>query len=351
MNNIIISPIFGKYMSGRIWMGLDISQLTNILKNHYNQNTQVIPFRELISKLKDIPQGGILFYSSIYNKEYLQYIRDTIAFIAEARPDIVLLPNQAQLRSLENKGYQEYYKQQIGIDRVLGKYYGDINDLLNDPGKMDYPFVLKINEGALSSGVHLIENKAQLYAFQTKVKKRNLREKASFYLNKRNSFKKDNNLNPIDNFLASNFESFFEKRKPVITQEFIPNLKCDYKILIFGEKYFVLKRKTRKNDFRASGSGEFDWIIPPEEVLSYAKSIYEKMNVPFISFDIGIDENKKCYLFEFQGTAFGPLTLTQANKHFTFENDKWLKNSIKVNLEESYAYAINYHLEKLDENN
>lgn len=337
-------------MSGRIWMGLDFNQITNILKNQYNRNTQIIPFRELVSKSKDIPQGSMLFYSSIYNKNYLQYIRDTIAFIAETRPDILLLPNQAQLRSLENKGYQEYYKQQIGIDRVIGKYYGDINDLLNDRSKMNYPFVLKLNEGALSSGVHLIENKTQLHAFQTKVKKRNLREKASYYLNKRNSFKKDSNLNPIDNLLASNFESFFEKRKPVITQEFIPNLKCDYKVLIFGNIYFVFRRKTRRNDFRASGSGKFNWVIPPREVLDYARLINNKMNSPIISLDIGIDKNKECYLFEFQGTGFGPIGVTQADKYFTFKNNEWINKKGKSNLEESYAYAINYHLEKLDEN-
>lgn len=351
MRNVIISSIFSNYMSGRIWMGLDANQVKNILEEKFKKNVQLIPFQALVSKLENIPKGSILFYSSIYNPEYLQYIKDTITFIAEVRPDIALLPNQTQLRSLENKGYQEYYKKQIGIERVLGKYYGDIEDLLSDSDKMNFPFVLKLNEGALSSGVQLIKNQDELKTFRSKVQKKTLREKVAYYLNKKNSFNRDSNLKPTEGLLETNFNNFFQKRKPIVTQEFIPNLECDYKVLIFGERYFVLKRDTRKNDFRASGSGNFMWVKPPEEVLSHAKFIFDKMNVPFISFDIGIDRNKECYLFEFQGTAFGPLTLTQADKYFTFENDEWRNNRGEANLEESYAFAINYYIKKLDENN
>lgn len=340
MKTIIISPLFKNFMSGRIWMGLDSEKIKNILITKFNFNVIIIPFKNLVDQLDTIEKDSILFYSSFYNKEYLSYIKDTIHFISSTRPDIVLLPNQKQLLALENKGFQEYYKKELGIKQVDGKYYGDINELLHDKNKMTFPFVLKLNEGALSSGVQLIHGQEELINFQASIKKRSLKEKAAFLLNKKNSFKKDSNLEPIEYLLEKNFEDFFQKRKPVVTQAFVQNLECDYKVLVFGEKYFVLRRKTRENDFRASGSGNFEWVKPPFEVLDYARNVFQKMSVPFISFDIGIDRNNECYLFEFQGTAFGPLTLTGSNSYFKFENYKWIAIEETPNLEDAYAYSI-----------
>jgi hypothetical protein len=344
MKNIIISPLFENFMSGRIWMGLDTEKIKGILTAKFNLKVRIIPFKNLVKQLDTIEKDSILFYSSFYNKEYLSYIKDTIQFISSVRPDMMLLPNQKQLLSLENKGFQEYYKRELGIEQVAGNYYGDINDLLLDENKIAFPFVLKLNEGALSSGVQLIKNEEELINFQATIKKRSIKEKAAFALNKRNSFKKDGNLEPIEALLEQSFEDFFQKRKPIVTQAFVPNLECDYKVLVFGEKYFVLKRKTRENDFRASGSGKFEWVQPPLEVLDYARILFNKMHVPFISFDIGINKNNECYLFEFQGTAFGPLTLVKSDKYYTYNTNKWFKEERTSNLEESYAEAINYHI-------
>lgn len=43
-------------------------------------------------------------------------------------------------------------------------------------------------------------------------------------------------------------------RNKFILQSFIPDLANDWKKVIFGDKYYVLTRHVKKNDFRASGS-------------------------------------------------------------------------------------------------
>jgi len=48
-------------------------------------------------------------------------------------------------------------------------------------------------------------------------------------------------------------------RSKFIVQEFIPDLSNDWKVLVFWDKYYVLRRKNRPNDFRASGSGLFSF--------------------------------------------------------------------------------------------
>lgn len=342
--NIIISPIFKHYMAGRIWMGLDFNEIKTELEQKYEAEVEIILFKNIKKSLTEIPEGAVLFYSSIYNTEYLKFIQDSITYISLKRPDIILIPNPHQLNALENKGYQELYKDLLGIEKVQGEYFGDIDDLIAIESYLKYPFVLKKNMGALSSGVELIKSKEELLKFRKDVKRRTLKESLAFELNKRNSFKKDDNLTPQKDLLDNNFNDVFMKRMPVVVQEFIPSLDCDYKVLVFGEKYYTIRRLTRKDDFRASGSGKFSFIEPPTEVLDYAKEIYDKFNVPFISIDIGIDENNECYLFEFQGTAFGPIGLTQSKFYCKNTSNEWIKTQEEPNLEKTYAYAINHFI-------
>ena len=81
------------------------------------------------------------------------------------------------------------------------------------------------------------------------------------------------------------FESYH--RKKFIIQSFVPDLKDDWKVLVYNEKYYVLNRKIRKNDFRASGSNIFDFEKdPPEGLLEFSKNLYEEFDVPYASFDI-----------------------------------------------------------------
>lgn len=338
--NIIISPIFKQFFSGRIWMGLDIELIKRQLETRFAAEVNIIPFHDLATDLHTIPENSVLFYSSVYNTEYLKFIQDTVSYISQKRPDIILIPNQNQLNSLENKGYQELYKDLLGIEKVAGTYYGDIDELCYKDNI--FPFVLKKLKGALSSGVQLIQNKKELDQFRDLSKKKTIKQKVAFHLNKRNSFKKDSNLSPVNHLLDQNFNDVFDKRIPVVVQEFVPGLEFDYKVLIFGDKYFAVRRGIRDNDFRASGSGKLKWTVPPTEVLNFARNLKITFNVPFISLDIGIDKTDTCFLFEYQGTAFGPATLTNGDKYFFEENGVWLQKEGDFILEEEYAYAINH---------
>ncbi|MDG4949872.1 hypothetical protein NLM59_02955 [Weeksellaceae bacterium KMM 9724] len=344
MSKIIISPLFEHYMSGRIWMGLDSEAIKKELIEVYNHEVELVSFREIVENLNNIPHNSSLFYSGSYNKSYLQYIQDTIHLITVIRPDIHLLPNYEQVRSLENKGFQEYLKMICEIQRVRGKYYGDINDLIKDKNKMSFPFVLKLNEGALSSGVQLINNEEELLKFQSKLKTKSIKDSIAYRINKFNNFKGDHGLKPISNLLEQNFIDSFQKRTQIVTQEFIPGLNCDYKVLVFGDKYYVLRRGIRENDFRASGSGKFEWVEAPREVLDYAENIVNKLKTPFVSLDIGIDIDNNCYLFEYQGVAFGPLTLIGSDRYYINKENQWECIEERSDLEKSYAYAIDYHI-------
>lgn len=338
MKKLIISPLFETYFSGRVWMGLDYERIAKVCESNLpDYEVEIIEFKDLYDTFKALPQSSVIFYSTIYKDEYLKYIKDVVFFIELHRPDIILLPNQFQLKSFINKGFQEYYKQYLNINSLKGYYYGDVVDY---DYSLPVPLVLKENEQAMSKGVTLVQRNSEIRKFGIESKKLSLRKILAQILNRHNSFKKDFNFDAVEKYRELNFEKFFSERQRFTIQEFIPNLKVDYKVLIFGDNYFCMERKVRDNDFRASGSGKNSWGTPPVEVLHFAKEVFEKMNVPHISIDIGIDKENNCYLFEYQGTSFGPVALTPSDKFWNFINGEWIYVSAKSDLEEQYATSI-----------
>jgi hypothetical protein len=347
--NIILSPIHETFFSGRIWMGLDIEKIKFNIESNTNHVVSIIDFSKLAIDYNLIPRNGLLFFTVSYNENYNQFIKDVIFDISVARPDILLLPNLDQLYSFENKGYQELYKRRIDILDLEGCYYGDFEDYLKDDTRISPPFVFKHLRGSMSSGIRLIDSEAEFRTLSAKNKKRRFRENIRLYKKKKTRYK-DQNLNPISKYSLLNFDKFFSKRIPFIIQYFIDNIAIDYKVLIFGDKYYVLKRKTRKNDFKASGSGIYEWIEPSTRILSYSKEIFDKMKVPFLSLDI-IEKNEKYYLLEYQGIGFGPLTLIGSGYYFRIIDKKWKKVAANSNLEIEYANSIVFYLERMKNEN
>lgn len=348
---IIIAPIHQTYFSGKIWMGLDIEKIKKDLIDLNNEyKVQIIDFSRIAKNYSIIPQNALLFYTTSYNENYQQYIKDIILDLSISRPDVILLPNLHQLLCFENKGYQELIKRRLKIENVKGQYYGDIDDYLKDDQKATPPFVFKTLNGSMASGVVLINSIEQLLNLDNQFKKKSFIEKLKYMKRKRAKTNAANpdvlNLKPNSQYSLINFKEFFSKRNPFIIQNFVPNLECDYKVLVFGSKYYVLKREIRENDFRASGSGKFKWVKPPTEILDYAYEIQSTLNAPFISLDLGIDSKKTVHLFEFQGIGFGPLTLINSNSFFYKTENNWEEKQEESNLEFEYANAIHYHIQK-----
>lgn len=339
---IIISPIHRTFFAGRIWSGLDIERIAATLTERYEYKVSIIDFADVAADYAKIPQGACWFYSSSYDGHYARYIRDVITDFTRSRADVVLIPDLDQLFSYENKGYQELYKKRLGIELARGRYYGDQDDFTPD-GEFNYPFVLKKINGAVSSGVTLIRNKEEFDAYIKSNRKRGfiewLRFKKRWYRNWKNG------AIPAGSNAAMQFDKFFTKRFSFVIQEFAPDLDHDYKVLVFGQKYYVMRRNTRPNDFRASGSGKNEFVIPPPILLDYAEEVSQKLDVPFCSLDI-VNTGNYCALVEYQGIGFGIKTLTESSFYFTKTTGSWERIEGKSNLEEEYARAITEFLAK-----
>ena len=71
-------------------------------------------------------------------------------------------------------------------------------------------------------------------------------------------------------------------------QEFIPDNDHDVRVIVIGDKAFAIKRMVRKNDFRASGSGN----------ILYAKKLFDKIDIK-LAFNIHNKLQSQCTAMDF----------------------------------------------------
>jgi hypothetical protein len=203
---------------------------------------------------------------------------------------------------------------------------------VNSDESIAFPVVIKKPEGYKSREVYLANSERQL---------RHIALRISRSMNYRDWLK-----DQIREFIHKGFVRESRHRKKMVVQEYIPGLQNDWKVLVFGDKYYPLLRQTRKNDFRASGSGLLSFPKElPDGMLDTIQTIVEYFNVPQLSADIGYDGNR-FYIFELQFIYFGTYTIEHSQFYFMNEDEKWIiKEGLSV-LEEEYAGSIMSYLKR-----
>ena len=288
MNTIHILTLpngfFGRAEQG--WKTLNIIKVKKILESY----GYTVKIGEITKALDlEISPDDFVLYTSSDEQNIRNHIKDTVYFLSKK---CKIIPNYEALLAHENKGFQQLWRNEKKICTLSGGYFFDHAEL---PRK--YPYVYKSVTGAGSSGVRLIKNDASRKKTLRKEFKVSIIRKI-IKIFKKFKITKDEYLQYLYRHKGFNLG---------VWQEFIEGLNCDYKVLIYGKKYYTLTRDVRKNDFRASGSGSFHYTAAMPEVLDYARKVFLSLDVPFASLDIA-EKDGKCYLIEYQCMHFGPYT-------------------------------------------
>ncbi len=191
------------------------------------------------------------------------------------------------------------------------------------------PAVIKSASGAGSTGVYLARNQQEMISAIHKAS----RQVFGFpYLWIR--------LNNVIQFLKRKAPQVVNNSKYVV-QNLIPGLAGDYKVLIFGQRYFVLYRLNRENDFRASGSGRFVDREDSElfQVLDFAQRCFREIDSPFVSMDIAYN-GQQAHLIEFQCVSFGFKAMSLSDHHYQTILGKWQRINKRVIPEEIFCDAV-----------
>jgi len=309
---------------------LDINELYNQL-SELGYSVNVTNYFNIINfyKKEDI-KNNIFFYASSQYLIYKNYINDCLLYIMENGG--ILLPNYSIFNAHENKVYQELEKKRIDIMAPKSYIIGTIEEAKKTLNEIEYPFIAKVSSGFGSRGVQKVRNKREGKSFI----KKNMKS-----LDGSSIFEKGTHL-----YRKIKFRKCYpQKTGKIIFQEMLKNLDCDWKVLVFYDRIYTLKRYTRKNDFRASGSGLFDFdAVPSNKVLDFAIDISQKLKTPLLSLDI-VEKNDKTYLIEYQGLHYGLITAIDNKSYYQKSNENiWTEKNNTLTVEENFVYAINHYI-------
>lgn len=228
---------------------------------------------------------AVIYKSSYMGAKSSGYYKEKIFFIENYLKKIVI-PNYKTVWHFESKIAQSYLFKHFEIRTPETVVSFDYHDALNTIANMEMPVVMKKSDGAGSSNVFLVRTQksaskiiANAFCDQLWNERKSSSDRAlkvSLVLKQWFWKKMLNYLTDKDRFHA------------IYWQSFVRNNNSDLRITVIGNRYaFAFWRKNRKNDFRASGSGNLDYGTNiPENVLRYCIEFNEKMGFDSMAYDI-----------------------------------------------------------------
>jgi glutathione synthase/RimK-type ligase-like ATP-grasp enzyme len=310
-----------------------------------NYNVKVCKFSEL-DLSKDYLGRYILYQTSEASGSfYKRYIEDLIYFLE--KQGAIVMPKHELLKAHHDKIFMELIKSKFvdtSLKTLKSMCYGSWVDAQNY--NYHFPVVIKQASSSGGAGVFLAKNRKEYIKLTKKAGNILI---APSVLDLFINYIKIAVKKLIKYFLPSKSKYVQYNTAPVstslIVQNFIEGLNGDYKVLIFGRKYYSIYRKNRDNDFRASGSGKFFEV--PEKVheglFNFAKKITTEIDFPIFGIDIGFD-GKEYHLVEFQMIHLGPSALQRSKFWHEYHDDKWIRYEGVSDLEQEFSRAIDDYI-------
>ena len=302
------------------WVSIDVDLLCQSLKKQ-DFEPEVVSYHDIINGKKR-PQHTLIFYSFSQRANVRQFIIDMVRYLDDGTN--LLVPSYDLLRCHENKGFQELFKKRYGIS-TLPAYYFSHPDQLADYD-LNYPLVLKSPDGSNGKQVFLVRNKARLLKiWHDHFSALDLGTRLDLW--RRRHFRREKKYREYPNYSnAADYEQYrhyIVREQNFVLQQYVPNLKYDYRVLAMYDKYFVIRRMNRDNDFRASGAKKFVMNFDANPaMLDYAREIHEKAGSPYLSMDI-CESDSGFDLLEFQAIHFG-INVIVKNKGYYPYPLRWL---------------------------
>lgn len=238
----------------------------------------------------------------------------------------IVFPDYLTGWHFDDKVGEKYLFEALSIPTIRAHVFYEKEKALQWAQYCEYPKVFKLRGGAGASNVILVKslkeakriiNRAFGHGFPTFSKKVYLKEQIS---------KWKNGTQPFWGILKGLYRLFVLPKGVslmprqlgyVYFQDFIPNNYFDTRVVVIGGKYaFAERRFVRKGDFRASGSGIFDYTEINEDIIRSAFESAKKLRAQSVAFDYMIGENGEPLVVEIS-YAFGTHGISHAPVYWT----------------------------------
>jgi glutathione synthase/RimK-type ligase-like ATP-grasp enzyme len=251
---------------------------------------------DIISQLKDC-NALMWHFRQSYSKDII--MGKELLFSLE-QSGFNVFPNYNTAWHFNDKLGQKYLFEALNIPHVPTHVFYNKNEAENWIKSTNFPKVIKLRGGAGSANVKLIRNKQQALKSIKRAFRKGFKQydKFSNLQERWNKYKigKTNLIDVIKGIIRLGYEPEFSKtigfeRGYILLQDFIPNNDYDIRIIVIGDKAFAIKRLVRKNDFRASGSGNILYSKDnfDDDLIKLSFSINEKLNSQSLAIDYVFD--------------------------------------------------------------
>ncbi|WP_180002634.1 MULTISPECIES: ATP-grasp domain-containing protein [Acinetobacter] len=259
----------------------------------------------IISELKKYD----IFMWHHHHAKYKDVLTAKRILFALEHAGIKVFPNFNTGWHFDDKVAQKYLLEAINAPLVNSYVFYDKEEALVWADQTIYPKVFKLKGGAGATNVKLVRNKNQAFKLINKAFGVGFSQfdKVGNLIERYNKFKlkQDSLAGILKGIFRLFFSPEFSKNQPkergyIYFQDFIPNNDSDIRVIVIGNKCFSIKRLIRKNDFRASGSGNI--LYNPQEIpidcIKMAFDINKKLKSQCVAYDFIIDGKGKPLIIE-----------------------------------------------------
>lgn len=238
---------------------------------------------------------ALMWHFSHDNYRDILFARQLI-FALEAAGKKVF-PDSSTCWHFDDKVGQKYLLEAIGAPLVPSITFYDKIEAIQWANQTSYPKIFKLRSGGGSANVLMVRNENQaVHLIRKAFGKGFSKFNRTDYLKEKIRKYKTGKANALDILkgigrliIPTDMERMMNREKGyVYFQDFIPNNDSDTRIIVIGDRAFGIKRGVRKDDFRASGSGNI---------------FYDKENIDTRCIEIAFDINRKlkaqCLAYDF----------------------------------------------------
>lgn len=225
----------------------------------------------------------------------------------------------------DDKVGQKYLLEAVGAPLVPSFVFYTKKEALDWIAQTTFPKVFKLRGGAGASNVNLAHTAKEARKFVRKAFGKGFPQFDRFgYLKERyRKWRegKDSFVGVLKGigrlFIITDFAKMHPREKGyVYFQDFIPNNSFDTRVVVIGgQRAMVERRYCREGDFRASGSGKFEYVKADERVLRVAFDTAKKLHLQSVAFDF-IYDNVKPLVVEIS-YGFGTHGISHCGGYYT----------------------------------
>ncbi|MFN1215987.1 RimK family alpha-L-glutamate ligase [Chryseobacterium kwangjuense] len=302
---------------------------------------------DIIKQIKDHKATHFMWH---FNQNYFEdMLHAKNLFRSVNQIGIKTYPNEESYWHFDDKVAQKYLLEALEVPLVKADVFYHQKEAEKYIEKTSFPKVFKLKGGAGSINVKLVKTKQEAkklvnkafnggfaafdsWAVFTDTIERFWRQKT------RHNFLRILKWGFKGIFVDKQYKVFPKQRNYVYFQEFIPGLKYDIRLIVIGAKCYYLKRNTRDNDFRASGSGMLEFA-PGQfnlEAVDIAFKAARKLNMVSVAYDFIFDSEDKPLMVEIS-YGFQPVVYDRCLGYYDADLN-W--HEAKVNLEYEIVHSF-----------